>query len=1335
MSTKMLRCMHCGRLSPDGATYCRFCGEPIAPALIAELQWLFGALNDLDTRIARGEGERSLTTLRDEYRERYFAARRAPAAQQPAAAISPAIAPAAPAQPSAAIPAIPAIPATPAIPSVAPVLSAPDAGVTVPLTPYTEPRPAGPVFSWQAFLSEQAIAIMMYMGGFLGLVAMLSFEIGGWQSLDLRVKLGAIILVYIAFGVLGFVMRRLPRLHTVGGIYLGVFALMTPLLALGIYRFGLQAAGFSGAAMLSLSSAYAAIIYLALAWRTRFMTYAYLGWSALILAALAVVFWVDAPRESLIFALALVSLILLLPGIAHRFPLAALLETPALQLAAVTAIAAVGGTLFIWLALAIRAIADTPLAISPTAPPQYSTAVYALSACTLVVVAGVWSYLARRLTSSQEPAVRAGRLNVTDWLIVAATTQAAIAVAAWLGADRRSMSIVLAALALAEVAALFILWRRARERAELRYLVEALALALAIGACIGGVGDPTPNWPYLLALTTGVIVTAGLTVFETAPLWLLPAGIFVSLDYHALIDALFHQTIIDLSASPDRAFPFWAVATTVLVIALVVPWIVAPPSLQVRRFAAPAYVIALGNALYATIYLFGHDAVYATFILGLYILLALVAGWRLHQPLAGGLVAGFFGFLLPLPLSFAGGDSRFILAAAIAAVVIALVALGIRAALGRASALPVYLIALWTAIVVDVRTLVNPSVPASWSFLGIALSVWLLLVFAVLATVAILWDNLPWALFVPALFGLTAAVATPGLRGVALTVALAVAGMLLRQARGRWHWSISWYLAALFASIFHLLVVIVQAIQSTVSPDRPVYVALVFALVAYAAAVAERQPWLTAVVPVYVFVAAATARDPQSFVKTLAITYGVVIVGLALRQSAGRRWALACYLSAILPSLLAVVRATPSTPGVTEALLLIFAVTAYGIALTERAPVVAFFSIAYTWLAVIGQPDAHALLPLTLALVGIGVVIGRAGGWRWAWPAYASSLAVAIITAFYGLRLPGFEGWALLALALAAYLVAMIESQAEIIPLAMFFGVLAVAAEANALGWSLWQAALSFVALSWLYTAGQWVWGALPWLRARSGRLWWMPAEASATTQARWQDVRVLGKTIHHAAGLLVGSGVVIAALLAQETYTPHEALAQVEVVALVSLALMVAFSARMLPLHVLWYVSGGLLAIAMSWQVRWFGADNIQAFVLAPGSYLLIIGALLPADHRMRNSARAGQIASLVGALLLLLPTLTQSFTTTLSENWLYAAILALEALAIAAIGVGTHARPLLLLGTGFFGLAAIRGALLAFSSGVPVALIIAALALLLMGTATWLSLRVRREAGPAHP
>src|SRR6185437_15114818 len=110
-------------------------------------------------------------------------------------------------------------------------------------------------------------------------------------------------------------------------------------------------------------------------------------------------------------------------------------------------------------------------------------------------------------------------------------------------------------------------------------------------------------------------------------------------------------------------------------------------------------------------------------------------------------------------------------------------------------------------------------------------------------------------------------------------------------------------------------------------------------------------------------------------------------------------WALVYYLSAILPSLLAISRVTPNTPGVAEALLLIFAVTAYGIALVEYAPNAGSIAVAYVGLAAIVQPDAYVLLPLTLALAVVGVAVGRAGGWRWAWPAYAASLVAAMMTA------------------------------------------------------------------------------------------------------------------------------------------------------------------------------------------------------------------------------------------------------------------------------------------------------------------------------------------------
>ncbi|HEX6541092.1 MAG TPA: zinc ribbon domain-containing protein, partial [Ktedonobacterales bacterium] len=1287
MNARMIRCLHCGRPSPPDVLYCPFCGEAIAPKLVAELQWLYSALIDLDTRISRGEGEHTITSLRDEYRERYLSARRAPTTQRSATAAAPktekplavSTSPAAsstsstPPNLAAAMPAtsIPAVPATPAQPRAS--------------------QPPQPVFSWQAFLSEQAIAIMMYMGGFLGLVAMLSFEIGGWQALDLSIKLGAVILVYLAFGIVGLVLRRLPRLRTVGGAYLGVFALMTPLLALGVYRFGLQAAGFSGAAMLCLSSMYAAVIYLALAWRTSFATYAYLGWVAMILALLTIVFWVNAPRESLILALALAALILLVPGIFHRFSLAALLETSALQLAAVTSILAAGGTLFLGLALWSKSLQSPTLVVSPAQLPQPSTAVYALAAGVLVPVAVGWSYLARHLSGSLDDETRAERLNVVDWLIVAAATQAAIAVASWLGADRHAMAIVLAMLALAEMALLFILWQRVRERVELRYLVEALALTLAVGGCLGVFRDSPPNWPYLLALTAGVAVTVGLAIFESAPLWLLAGGVFLSLDYHTLLDALFQPA--STFATSGQEATFWSIATTLLVVALTVPWLVAPPTSRIQRFAPPVYVIALANALYVTRDLLSHDAFLATLILGLNVLLALLAGWRSRHPVAGGLVAGFFGFFLPLPLSVARGESDLVAGAALAAVVVALAALGIRALLGRAAALPAYLIALWVSLVVSWRVLVAPGNLAGVRFLDISSSAWLLLSLAVLATIAILWDNLPWALFIPALYGMIAALITAGLWGVALTVALASTGALLRRVRGRWYWSMPWHVAALLASLAQLNVFIVLGLRGAIPQDQPLYVALLFALMAYLVAGVGRQPWLTSVVPVYIFIAAASARDPYSFLKILAITFGVIVVGVILRLRFSRRWALACYLSAIGPSLAALAHATPNTHGVAEALLLTFAVTAYGVVLIERAPVAGLVPVAYVGLAASVQPDAHALLPLSLLLAAAGIGIGRIAGWRWSWPAYTGALIAAATMAVAGIHQPAFEGWALLTLAVAAYLVALIESQAEVVALAMLLGALALAAGANALDLPTWQMLLLFVALSWVYYAAQWIWGVLSWLPSRPGHPWWLGSDAPPAVRLRWQDRRFVGRLVHRGAGLLLGSGVVVAALMMSDTYATHTALAQVEVVALLSLSVMVALSARVIPLHALWYVSGGLLAVAVSWELRWLGADNIQAFVLAPGSYLLIIGALLPADNHLRNPARLGQLASLFGALLLLLPTLTQSFTTTLSENWIYATVLALEALVIAAIGVGTHARALILLGTGFFGLAAIRG------------------------------------------
>ena len=84
--------------------------------------------------------------------------------------------------------------------------------------------------------------------------------------------------IHLLFAVLGFLFRRTERLRTVGGAYLFVFALMVPLVALAAYYFLLEGT-ISATGMLTLSALYAALVYLFLAWRVKFVAYAYMGWA------------------------------------------------------------------------------------------------------------------------------------------------------------------------------------------------------------------------------------------------------------------------------------------------------------------------------------------------------------------------------------------------------------------------------------------------------------------------------------------------------------------------------------------------------------------------------------------------------------------------------------------------------------------------------------------------------------------------------------------------------------------------------------------------------------------------------------------------------------------------------------------------------------------------------------------------------------------------------------------------------------------------------------------------------------------------------------------------
>lgn len=1295
-------CSRCGAPVTPGLRYCATCGEVVDAALVTELRELYATLHTLDTWINDGKGGHTILEVRKDVMDRYLELRTppapAPALIQPAASRS-TLADTLPATISTSVPALAASAAR-----LTPAGSAPLAdsgGANAPV----DAAPAGPVFSWRAFIAEQAIAIMAYLGGFLLLVATLSFELGGWHVLSNGLKLLAVCIVYVVFGVLGLAFRRAARLGTVGRAYLAIFALMTPLVALAAYRFELQQSGFPPYGMLCLAATYAAVVYLLLAWRTGFATYVYLGWTALGVAALAIVPWANAPREWAFFALAILALALLAVAAARSLTFTATLREPAEYVSGIASMAAGMGTVVLGLTLWSEE-AGTSL-MSGT----HSTPAFALAACVLVPLTLTWSRVAR----GHRLAAR-GQLDLLDWLdwsVTASLAQAAIGVAAALGADAGRMVYVMAALAVAEMSAAIVVQRMRHERTGLRYLLEGLALTLAsVGALIVW-NAPSPNWPLVVVLSAGTAVALAIAVAERQPVWLLVAGGFLSLAYRTGLVALLPTAsngyfLLDATGVMSTYFAGLALAEWSVATGLVV-------RSQTKRYGAAVYLVALANALYATLLLPGHTPTYATVLLAVFAAAALAAGRSGNMPVMGGLATGFFSALAVIPFSFANPNG---IAITLTAMIPAVAALSVRRLLGRQWAVAPYVVALWATLLATTQLLRPDVSTAGWSALGIPYVAWVVFAVAALGCIAALWENDARAMAAPALLALLGfAMVRNGVALSVLVFALAGIGLAWRELRGRW-WSVAWYAAAALGSPYAVIQV------SGAVPNGPswgVAVVLAYGACTYLLAARERLPVLTVLAGGYGIAALALVPGLRNLAPTLILTFALAAAGIVIRQGIGRSWALVFYTVAVIGSLLALVRIVPYDAGTAEALLLVFAAIAYLAAALEREPLAGIVPALYAGGIVYAHPDAYALLPLALIFGVLALVASRTAGPRWAWPLYVVAAVSGGAAAALGTTNSDFDAWALLALALLTYAIAAVESRADVAPLALLLGGLALASCAGARGWSEWQAILAFAALAWVYFGMRAIWQRIPWLTPR-GVEWW------AGGLPGWEDPRTAGQRVHSWGGLALAIGTAGAAMLAPGGFTPRAAPTEIVVIALLSCGAMLGAQAQIERQRALWYAAGEMAALAITWQLRWLGADNIQAFVLAPGSYQILVGALLPTDEQMGRLRRAAPWFSLGGSLLLLVPTLSQSFLA--EPGWIYAVLLALEALLIAGVGAGTRSRLLVLTGSVFVGVAAVRGAALAVSSDVPVALVIAALALLLMGGATWLSLRARREA-----
>jgi hypothetical protein len=1487
-------CPNCHAPVPPGALYCPTCGEAVDPALVVDLRALYDLLRDLDARIAAGRANSTVTELRDEYRERYLR-ERSVASPTPAQLaeqqwlyralldLDGRIAAGQGAKPlgelrdeyvaryTALRRAPPAAPGAATAPPTSPggsIQSAFPYAATLGSRPATPAAPAGPAFSWGAFLQEQAISIMAYLGGFLVIIATLTFIITSWQALDDGIKLAVVIGVNALFLGLGIAFRRAAHLRTVGRAYLAVFALMTPLVALAVYRFALQGLDLPATGVLAITAFYAAIVYLALAWQTQLPTYGYLGWAALLIAVLATAGWIGSASGGNVawdvFLLASYSLALLLPAQLRRFARATALATPALYSSAIgfllAAIAALALGFGLWIA--------RELGTTQSIDNQLNALL--ASAGVLVLTALGWSLTLRAQPDAVPAESRGVALTLADGSVGATLAFAAFSLALWLGTPRVEMAYLFAGLGLAELGAALAVRALQPDRRPLRVALGCLTFALAGFGALMVVVDATPNWPLMACLAVGIAGGVALTWMERQPWWELAAGVFLLAEFPLLVDLLRRTTVIELLYAVRPELVLTSFFFALLAVALWGVTLALAGRERLRAYTVPLYVVALGAAVVATLALpFGAaagdlridpQADYQTAVLAIFAVLGLLAGARERQPVLAILSASFFGLLLPLPYALQNSTQGVPLS--LVALGTALAALGLRRLLGRGWSYAAYGVALWATVVAAAHAAAPSVDTASWQALGISFAAALLLAIAALATVAAVWDAHPAVMAAPAVLALIALLATPSaIAQTALVAAFVAVAVTLRAVRGRF-WNVAWLAAALLGSIvstiglgdpavagpwyqvgallglavlayavaaqeraawltalaavYSIIALLVMpgpdnlyptvavtlgaglagiamrvlltrgparflrgavprqtpaiawtaawyavagagsietVLRSGVSSDYLPIALLALAALAYLVAAVERTPWITPLAAIYGLWAALVIPGPHPLIPTVALAIGAGLVGAAVRQFVGRSWALALYAIGVGASLFSLFRVVPFDTNTLEVVLLIYTVVACVVVAIEREPLAGLAPAIYGSGAVLIQSDARLLLPIALGFGLVGMALGRRLDLRWALPWYIVTAVAGLATSIRGLSDAGFEPLALLALALLGYAIAAVERLPELLPVPLITGMLALLSAASYFQLPGWQTVLAFVALSYIYTAAQQGWRVLPGLDPRTpapaatggsaspiapmapgaptapGMMRFAPVQPMRPAPVP-RDPRALGVAMHRGISLALAGVTALVAIFTPDSFTPQAIQTQVVAGALVGLAGLLALQAQLAGERSLLYLAGAALSLAVTWEVRWLGVDNVQGYVLAPGSYLLLVGALLPHDKKLRSGVSLGPLASALGAFTLLMPTFVQTFTA--GQELVYIGALIVESLLVVGVGVGTRARTPLLLGGAFVGIAALRAALLAVGQGVPVFLVIAAVAALLLAGATWLSLRTRRPTAP---
>jgi hypothetical protein len=578
--------------------------------------------------------------------------------------------------------------------------------------------------------------------------------------------------------------------------------------------------------------------------------------------------------------------------------------------------------------------------------------------------------------------------------------------------------------------------------------------------------------------------------------------------------------------------------------------------------------------------------------------------------------------------------------------------------------------------------------------------------------------------------------------------ALATTAPLFAQWQNQFGWSWPWYVTALFAAVvtglWPFLPVSSQPVAGFVE-----YSLLGFAALYYLVGVIEDRVevlWVGSLFAAWSLLDSARGNDfPRLLIAALVYTaLGVVISSLkflpnisrAPRRSALSRYALPFYATALFAAVAGGYDITLYTlhnflnGSIPDALpLLFYAAIAFGVLFLERQPrwlaLVAGFGIWGTLLApratiewVIGIAIVTALIGLLLGRIMTqptpqtsGSVSGyNLSTFAWSWPWYLTSLVAMFWTVAWQVVYAtgpqtGLLAYSLLVFTALAFVIMLVERVPVLLVFPVIFAALAIL---------LWyphldipSAMIAFTVLCALIFVSQFVWRLI-----------------RPVTQ------NIPASLLHNIAA--IGGQLLIVLIIIRNggLFTSSSALAFVGAGSLFILALMLfcygRIQARKIVRRYCDYAAGMLVSLVISWTLSAFGQTNLDLLTLAPAAYFTVIAPVLLRDETLPDHHLIGEVIAVLGAALLLLPTLWLSFTYS-DGNLLYTLVLMAESLALLLLGIGVGVRVFVLTGAGLIVVAALH-ALFLPSLGIPTPLALTIIGAMLLGIATGLSLVRRR-------